>query len=611
MAGEVAASDYKDLVVFLATAGVVVPLFQRLKISPVLGFLAAGVALGPDGFGRLAHEVPWLRFLTIDDPAQIRGLGEIGVAFLLFTIGLELSWERLKAMRKLVFGFGLLQVLLCSAALAGVALLLGQPPLAAVVVGMALALSSTAVVMPVLAERKKVKTGMGRAVFSVLLAQDLAVAPILITVAVLAAAAAGGAWAPGLLALAPAAIGLGLLVLAGRLVLRPLFRSVARSDNNELFLAACLFVVFAASLSAALAGLSMGLGALIAGVLLAETEYRREIEHTIEPFKGLLLGVFFVSVGAQLDLDVVLQSPVTVFLLLLVVVLIKAATIFGLARAFRFPPATALETAMVLGPAGEFAFVIVDTAMGHRLLDPVFAQAMLVAATVGLFFIPVVVWLAERLGKRAKKGALPALLNDAAEPAGKRVLIIGYGRVGRLVGRMLRRHDIDFVAVDTDPRLVAEHRALGQTIWYGDAGRGEFLKLCGVDTAPAVVVTMDAPAKVEEVVRAARAARPDLIIIARARDSRHAAALFRLGVTDAVPETTEAALQLAENTLVDLGVPMGLVLASVHEQRDEFRKLIQGGANRPTRALRRSRPAREVERDAELEADAPGAIKDA
>ena len=610
MAGEVAASDYKDLVVFLATAGVVVPLFQRLKLSPVLGFLAAGVALGPDGFGRMADEISWLKYLTIDDPDQIRGLGEIGVAFLLFTIGLELSWERLKAMRKLVFGFGLLQVALCSAALAGVAMLLGQPPLAAVVVGMALALSSTAVVMPVLAERNKVKTGMGRAVFSVLLAQDLAVAPILITIAVLAAAAAGGSWAPGLLALAPAAAGLAILVAAGRLVLRPLFRSVARSGNNELFLAACLFVVIAASLSAAVAGLSMGLGALVAGVLLAETEYRREVEHTIEPFKGLLLGVFFVSVGTQLDLDAVLQSPLTVFLLLLGVVLIKAATIFGLARAFKFPPRTALETAMVLGPAGEFAFVIVDTAMGHRLLDQAFAQAVLVAATVGLFFIPVLAWLAERLGRRVPKGELPALLHETPEPAGDRVLIIGFGRVGRLVGRMLKRHGIPFVAVDTDARLVADQRALGQTIWYGDAGRGEFLKLCGVDTVPAVVVTMDAPVKVEEVVRAARAARPDLIIVARARDSAHAATLYKLGVTDAVPETTEAALQLAENTLIDLGIPMGLVLASVHEQRDEFRKLIQDSARRPVRALRRGRGARRSERDAELEAPGPEAIED-
>ncbi|MBX7249087.1 MAG: cation:proton antiporter [Caulobacteraceae bacterium] len=601
MAGEVAASDYKDLVVFLATAGVVVPLFQRLKISPVLGFLAAGVALGPDGFGRLSDEVSWLRFLTIDDPKQIRGLGEIGVAFLLFTIGLELSWDRLKAMRKLVFGFGLLQVALCSAALAGVAMLLGQPPLAATVIGMALALSSTAVVMPVLGERNKVNSGMGRATFSVLLAQDLAVAPILVTVAVLAAGAAGGSWTPGLLALLPAAAGLGLLVLAGRLVLRPIFRSVARSNNNELFTAACLFVVFAASLSAAVAGLSMGLGALVAGVLLAETEYRREVEHTIEPFKGLLLGVFFVSVGAQLDLDVVFSSPLTVFLLLLGVILIKAAAVFGLARAFRLPPRTAIETAMVLGPAGEFAFVIVDAAMGHRLVDPVFAQAVLVAATVGLFFIPLVVWLADRVGRRVPKGDLPAMLNPAMEPAGERVLIVGYGRVGRLVGRMLKRHEVGFVAVDTDARLVSERRGRGEEMWYGDAARPEFLKLCGIETVPAIVVTMDAPGKVEEVVRTARALRPDLIIVARARDSHHAAKLYRLGATDAVPETTEAALQLAENTLVDLGVPMGFVIASVHEQREEFRKIIQDSAKRPTRALRRGSRA---ERDAELEAAA-------
>jgi CPA2 family monovalent cation:H+ antiporter-2 len=601
MAGEVAASDYKDLVVFLATAGVVVPLFQRLKISPVLGFLAAGVALGPDGFGRLSDEVSWLRFLTIDDPDQIRGLGEIGVAFLLFTIGLELSWDRLKAMRKLVFGFGLMQVVLCSAALAGVALLLGQPPLAAAVIGMALALSSTAVVMPVLAENNKVNSGMGRATFSVLLAQDLAVAPILVTHAVLAAGAEGGSWAPGLLALLPAAAGLAILVVAGRLVLRPIFRSVARSNNNELFTAACLFVVFAASLSAAVAGLSMGLGALVAGVLLAETEYRREVEHTIEPFKGLLLGVFFVSVGAQLDLDVVLSSPLTVFLLLLGIILIMAAAIFGLARAFKVPPRTALETAMVLGPAGEFAFVIVDTALGHRLLDPAFAQAVLVAATVGLFFIPLVVWLAERIGKRVPKGDLPAELNDTMAPAGKRVLIVGYGRVGRLVGRMLKRHDVDFVAVDTDAKVVGDWRGQGGEIWYGDAGRPDFLKLCGIQTVPAVVVTMDSPGKVEEVVRTARALRPDLTIVARARDSQHAAKLYRLGVTDAVPETTEAALQLAENTLIDLGIPMGFVIASVHEQREEFRKIIQDSAKRPTRALRRGSKA---ERDAELDAAA-------
>jgi len=513
----------------------------------------------------------------------------------MFMIGLELSWERLKAMRRLVFGFGLLQVVLCSVAIAGVAMLLGRPALGAVVVGMALALSSTAVVMPVLAERKRLQTGMGRATFSVLLAQDLAVAPILVTVAVLAAASAGGSWAPGLLTLLPAAAGLAIIVIAGRLVLRPLFRSVAKSNSHELFTAASLFVVMIASLGAAVAGLSMSLGALIAGLLLAETEYRREIEINIEPFKGLLLGLFFVSIGTQLDIDAVLAQPFTLAALVAGVVAVKIAVIFGIARAFKIPNRTALETAMVLGPAGEFAFVIVNTAVGERLVDPTFAQAVLVAATVSLFIIPAMAWLAERMGRRVPKGELPPILAESQEQAGQRVLIVGYGRVGRLIGRVLAKHDIGFMAVDADAKLVASRREKGDPVWYGDASRPDFLKACGIESVPAVVVTMDGRAQVDEVVKTARALRPDMIIIARARDSQHAAELYRLGVTDAVPETTEASLQLAENTLVDLGVPMGYVIASIHEQREEFRKLFQDSAKRPTRAMRRHVRHDEVE----------------
>lgn len=598
MASEVAPQDYKDLVVFLATAGVVVPLFRRFRISPVLGFLAAGVALGPDGFGQFASQVEWLGVLTIDDPEQVRALGEIGVAFLLFMIGLELSWERLRAMRRLVFGFGILQVLLCAAVLAGGVMLLGRSAQAAAVIGMALALSSTALVMPVLSEQKRLHSEVGRTTFSVLLAQDLAVAPILVTVAVIAAASAGGSWAPGLLTLLPAAAGLAIIVIAGRLILRPLFRSVAGADNHELFLAACLLVVIGTGLAAQVSGLSMGLGALVAGLLLAETEYRREVEITIEPFKGLLLGLFFVSVGAQLDLDAVAARPWTLAVLVALVITIKAVTIFGLAKAFRIPTKTAFEAALLLGPAGEFAFVIINTALDHRLVDAAFAQAVLVAATISLFLIPIVGWFARRAAKRvpslSRRGRAPEP-QGPPPPVGKRVLIVGYGRVGRLVGRLLKKHDIAYVAVDADPALVAEHRREGAELWYGDAGRADFLKACGIETVPAIVVTMDSRAKVDEVVKTARALRPDMIIIARARDSQHAAELYRLGVTDAVPETTEASLQLAENTLVDLGVPMGYVIASIHEQREEFRKLFQESAKRPTRAMRRFNGEPELE----------------
>ncbi len=606
MTGGHGGGDYKDLVVFLAAAGVVVPLFNRWKISPVLGFLAAGVLLGPDGLGRFTAAAPWLSWFTISDAAQLAQLSDLGVAFLLFMIGLELSWERLKAMRRLVFGFGMMQVALCSAALSGLFLLLGQPLAGAVVLGMGLALSSTAVVLPVMADRGRMRGAVGRATFAGLLAQDLAVAPILITVTVLTALTAAGGdlhpsdVGPALLTLGPAAIGLALLVVLGRLGLRPLFRSVAKSRNTagggrqELFVALCLLVVIGAGVAAQAAGLSMSLGALVAGLLLAETEYRREIELNIEPFKGLLLGVFFVGVGIGLDLDVVAAEPVLVFGLALGVIAIKAALIFGLARAWGLSARAAIETALVLGPAGEFAFVIVNTSLIEGVAAPAFTQAVLVAATLSMFAVPLVAMLGQRLAHSSAAPAVPAFV-PGGEPGSKdaAVLIVGFGRVGRLVAEMLREHGQSFIAVDTDPVIVAAGRREGFDVSYGDAARSEMLSLCGVATIRALVVTMDAPGKVDEVVTTARALREDLIVIARARDDRHAARLYALGVTDAVPETTEASLQLAENTLVDLGVPMGLVLASIHERRDAYRAIFQAAIpenrrNRKTRALRSS-----------------------
>jgi monovalent cation:H+ antiporter-2, CPA2 family len=598
--------EYKDLVVFLAAAGVVVPLFNRLKISPVLGFLAAGVLLGPDGLARLADSAPWLSWLTISDATQIRSLSELGVAFLLFMIGLELSWERLRAMRRLVFGLGLTQVAVCTVALATVFVFMGQPLVSAAVLGMGLALSSTAVVMPVMAERGRIKTTAGRATFSILLAQDVAVAPILVTVTVLAALAQSGVGGadfdpavlrPALLTLIPAAIGLALLIVLGRLVLRPMFRSVARAkatgQGQEMFIAASLLVVVGSGVAAQAAGLSMSLGALIAGLLLAETEFRREVEISIEPFKGLLLGVFFVGVGISLDLDAVAADPVAVFGLAAMLTLLKAGLIFGVARLWGLNNRTAVETALVLGPAGEFAFVILGAGLVEGIAAPAFTQTVLMAATISIFTIPLMALIADRLLKRAEPAA-PDLPPEALEPPSAtsgQVLIVGFGRVGRLVGEMLTEHGQDFLAIDANASTVALGRREGGNVFYGDAGRTEMLQRCGIDTARAVVVTMDSPLKVDEVVIATRSLRPDLILIARARDHKHAARLYALGVTDAVPETTEASLQLAENTLVDLGVPMGLVLASIHERRDRFRKLFQesmpdsDGARSP-RALR-------------------------
>lgn len=591
-------SEYKDVLVFLATAGVIAPLFNRFRVSPILGFLIAGVALGPQGLGRLSGEAPWIGWITFDKVEELGPIGELGVVFLLFMIGIELSWERLRAMRRMVFGLGLSQVVACAALLGALAWAFGQPPLAAVVLGAALSLSSTALVIPILAERKKLHSSVGRTAFAVLLAQDLAVAPILVMVSLLAGAKGGASWSAAMLMLVPAAVALIALVLAGRFLLRPLFHSAARAKSPELFVAASLLIVLGAATAAAAGGLSMALGAFVAGLLLAETEFRREVEVVIDPFKGLLLGMFFVSVGAGLDLERVLAAPLTLAAVTGVVLALKAGVTFVLARVFRVPRRASVEAALVLGPAGEFAFVVAAQAAATGLIGKDAGEIVLVSTTLGLFLIPALAWAGERLAKTVPPSEAPAPLpaTGVETPAGERVLVVGYGRVGKLVGEMLAFHDIEFVAIDSDPKLVETARDAGQTIYFGDAGREPFLKACGIETTRAVVVTMDAPAKVDEVVRACRTLRPNVTLVARARDARHAAKLYKLGVTDAVPETVEASLQLAENTLIDLGVPMGLVIASVHEKRDEFRKLFRAAApdDRPTRGVRRTGGVTEI-----------------
>jgi CPA2 family monovalent cation:H+ antiporter-2 len=571
-------ADYKDLVLFLATAGIVAPLFKRLKLNPILGFLIAGVILGPFGLGALSHSFPWLDYVTVDSPQEIAQLAEFGVVFLLFMIGLELSWERLRLMRKLVFGLGALQMIGCSLALGGIAMALGQQPVAALAIGAALTLSSTAIAVPVLVERKRLHAEGGRATFSVLLFQDLAVAPILITLAILGRGD-GSFGLRDLLALGPAVIGLGIIVLFGRLALRPMMRSVAKAKSEEMFMAACLLVIIGAGLVASLSGLSMALGAFVAGILLAETEYRHEVEVKIEPFKGLLLSLFFVSLGIRLDLSLLVASPALVLGVAVGLIVVKGVMILGMGRLFGLSTRAAIEAALTLAAGGEFAFVILDNAMAASVVSDQIGQAVLVAATLTMFLIPVLSGVGGRLAKRAPAPVTeaPDLVGlQSEEPAG-RVLVVGYGRVGRLVGDMLDRHELPWIAIDRDPSFVQQGRRAGHRVYYGDASRVELLERCGLDHARAVVVTMDSPEAAEAVVATARGHRPDLTIVARARDARHAARLYELGATDAVPETIEASLQLSEAVLVDIGVPMGLVIASIHERRDEYRKAL----NRP------------------------------
>jgi len=376
-----------------------------------------------------------------------------------------------------------------------------------------------------------------------------------------------------LTALAQAALALVALVGVGRLALRPLFHLVAATRSSELFMAAALLVVLATSLVAAVSGLSMALGAFIAGLLLAETEYRRAIEAMIDPFKGLLLGVFFVSVGMGLDVMRLADAPGPILAGALGLIGLKVALTFGLARLFRLSPRVALETALLIGPSGEFAFVIIGGGMAAGLIPSSLGQVGLILTTVSMIAIPMLARFGRRLGDRLAGASRtkPAFEPPPPSDEQSRVIIAGCGRVGRLVGEMLDHHRVPYIAVDADPAVVAAQRREGKPVYYGDSASPEFLRACSIATAKALVVTLDTPKAIEAVVAAARREKPDLTIVARARDARHATALYDLGVDDAVPEIVEASFQLAESVLVDLGVPMGLVIASIHERRDELR----------------------------------------
>lgn len=599
MAGEIDPSTYKEVLLVLGTAALVVPAFHRLKISPIFGFMLMGALLGPDGFARLAAAIPWLSYVTITEREQFEHVAELGVVFLLFMIGLELSFERLKTMRKLVFGMGSVKLGLCAAALAGGILLAGWSAREALIVGSCLALSSTALVVQVLAEQKRLGTGTGRSSFAILLFEDIAVVPLLVLVSVLGAPAAGSLLSSLGLAGLKAFVAIGLIGLAGRFLLRPVFRRVAATRSPELFMAACLLVIFGTSLLTAASGLSMALGAFLAGLILAETEYRREIEVTIEPFKGLLLGVFFFGVGMSLNLGAILAQPLVVLTALLGVLVVKALVTYPVMRAFGVNRPAALEGAALLSPGGEFAFVVLGLAIGLKVIGDDIGALAITTASLSLAILPLMGLAGRKLARRVQPArTLPEEALVEPDLAGRpKVIIAGYGRVGQLVGSMLEENRVPYLAVDTDPASVAQGRKAGRPVYYGDASRPEFLHRCGIADVSAVVVTMDNRVAVEAVARTVRALRSDVIIVARARDRAHARQLYERGVTEAVPEAFEASLHLAEATLIGAGIPLGIAIASVHERRDQFRAEFQtidrGEARTSVAKLRARRTAGE------------------
>ena len=551
-----------------------VPLFHRFKISPVLGFILCGILLGPSGLGGLAIQSPWLNAFTIQDRDSIAMMAEMGIVFLLFAIGLELSFERLNMMRKVVFGLGSLQLGLSALAIFSVCyFFLGTTGTGAAVIGLALSLSSTAVVLQTLAEQKRLTSPTGRGAFGILLFQDLAVVPVLFAVSMLAPNRMGLGVGGLVQSLAVAVLAVALTIVIGRIVLRPLFRQAARTRSPEIFMAACLLVVIATALGSAAAGLSMALGAFLAGLLLAETEYRREVEATIEPFKGLLLGVFLVSVGMSVDIGKILERPLEIAGAIIGLIAVKAIVVAALGPSFGIKRPAALKAGLILGPGGEFAFVVLGLATSLSVLPADQADFALLVAAITMCLIP----LLARYGMAAANSKLPIeteeldLAQQASQTGSPHVIVAGYGRVGVVAVELLAEQNIPYVAVDSDIERVRRARKAGKKVYLGDASRGEFLRACGIDRARALVVTMDGGSAVDQVVTAAHLEQPNLPIVARSRDAAHAVHLYSLGVREAVPETLEASLQVGEAILVEAGVPMGNILVAIHEKRANMR----------------------------------------
>jgi CPA2 family monovalent cation:H+ antiporter-2 len=566
----------REVMLFLVAAGIIVPLLHRLRVSPVLGYLLVGLLIGPHGLGLLAADWPALQMLTITDLQGVRHLAELGVVFLLFVIGLELSFERLWAMRRLVFGLGTLQVSACALAIGFVAFAFGISAEAAVLLGASFALSSTAIVMQLLAERRQLGTPLGRTSFSILLLQDLAVVPILFLVGVLGSRDGSGVGLSLLLALGKAAGVIVAIYLVGRMALRPLMRTVARTRSPEMFMAAILLVALGSAALTGATGMSMALGAFLAGLLLAESEFRHEIEVNIEPFKGLLLGVFFISVGMTIDIGVIFADIVPMLGAVVGLMAGKALLIAASCRAFGISRAQSLEAGLLLAQAGEFAFVVVVLAGRMSLLEPDVAQFMLTVAGISMLLTPMVAALARRWAARLEQRAAAGSEVDVAElrESEGHIVIAGFGRVGHTLARVLDVEHLDYVALDLDADHVAQQRSKGRPVFYGDASRLDILKRTRIDQARALVVTMDNANAADHIVRAVREYAPDLPIYARARDGTHARRLLKHGASEVVPETVEASLQLAARVLVGTGMSEEAVDQRIQFERDaELRRL--------------------------------------
>lgn len=573
MAGEIHTGEtISDIVVILGAAGIVIPAFARFRITPIIGFILVGILVGPFGLGALVSRYPMLEWFTITDQDDFKAIGEYGIILLLFSIGLELSFKRLWKMRRLVFGVGAAQ-LLGAGLLIGCGLYAaGYGLTAAAGIGIALALSSTALVLPI----SGTKSAVGQSALAMLLFEDLAIVPIIFVLAALAPQVGGAnVWDDVIRALWQGGLVIIAMLVLGRFLLPSLFGQAARTKSPELFVSVSLLVVIVCSLATSAAGLSPIVGAIIAGLLIAETDYHAEVEVMTAPFKGLALGVFLISIGMQIDLRFVAENWTTLLGAVGAVVVVKAGVTAALLKLNGARTGTATETGVLMASPSETTLIVLGAAGAAQIISSDTINFWQVATAIGLTITPILARVGRDMSRRIELRAPDDEAREQVETNEARTIILGFGRVGRLVADMLRVHNQPYLAIESNVDAVTEARREGYKVVYGDVSRPDTLDKLSLGHARALILTMDHPVLAEHIVKRVRAWIPDLTIVARARDPDHAARLYKAGATDAVPETLESSLQLSEAMLVDLGVPMGPVIASIHEKRDEYRRAIK------------------------------------
>ncbi|WP_407331576.1 glutathione-regulated potassium-efflux system protein KefB [Enterovibrio sp. 27052020O] len=526
-----------DALIFLAAAVVAVPLAQRLGIGSVLGYLIAGVVIGPWGLG------------LISDVEAILHFAELGVVLLLFLIGLELNPKKLLQMRKPILGLGGSQVMISAVVIGLVVAMFGASNVDALIVGMGLALSSTAIAMRIIEEQRMMRIEAGQSAFAVLLFQDIAVIPMLAVLPALAGGASGS-WLDVVIML----VAVVLLLVGGHYLLRPLLRWVVMSRVKEMFTIAALLLVMGFALGMQALGLSMALGTFLAGVLLAESEYRHELEIAIEPFKGLLLGLFFIAVGMAVDLGLLLEYPIEILGAVVALISVKAAIIYGLVRMFGGSAKSRSQVALLLSQGGEFAFVLFTAARGEGLLDPDLNAFLLVVVSLSMMTTPILLMLQNKWFARTINADVSLPENEQFDDEGGRVIITGFGRFGQVVGRLLFANKIKLTILERDPSQIALLRKFGYKVYYGDATQLDLLRAAGAASAEAIIVCADSPEEVMEIVALCQHHFPNLKVLARARSRVEANQLLGHNVDGFARETFLSALDLGKQTLIALGM---------------------------------------------------------